>query len=87
MKLFAGLSRSDYQDLFRAVGALLDEQRLQDVRLWEQADGLLLQARRVDEGGADVYETFLLTDVDLLDLLNRSYRRRGLPERRLLGDG
>ena len=33
MKLFAGLSRTDYQDLFRAIGAMLDEEGLRDVRL------------------------------------------------------
>jgi hypothetical protein len=76
MKLFAGLAKSDYQDVFRAVGALLDEQHCRDVRLWEHEDGIILQARLVDEGDGATYQTYLLTDDDIRDLLTNAYRRR-----------
>jgi hypothetical protein len=76
MKLFAGLEKSDYQDVFRAVGALLDEQHCRDVRLWEHEDGIILQARLVDEGDGATYQTYLLTDDDIRDLLTNAYRRR-----------
>jgi hypothetical protein len=76
MKLFAGLEKSDYQDVFRAIGALLDEQRCRDVRMWEHEDGIILQARLVDQGDAGTYQTFLLTDHDIRDLLTNAYRRR-----------
>ena len=84
MRLFAGLEQSDYQDLLRAVGALLDEQRLRDVRLWEHADGLVVQGRPEAGGTLTGYQTYLLTDEDLRGLLNEAYRRRGMPGRRLL---
>jgi hypothetical protein len=76
VKLFAGLEKSDYQDVFRAVGALLDEQRCRDVRLWEHEDGIILQARLVDEGDGATYQTYLLTDDEIRDLLAKAYRRR-----------
>jgi hypothetical protein len=76
MKLFSGLEKSDYQDVFRSVGALLDQQRCRDVRLWEHEDGIILQARLVDEGDAATYQTYLLTDDDIRDLLTNAYRRR-----------
>jgi hypothetical protein len=76
MKLFAGLSRTDYQDLLRAVGALIDERQLRDVRFWEHEDGIVLQGRRYAATG-DAYETVLLTDDDLSVMLAGAYRRRG----------
>jgi hypothetical protein len=76
MKLFAGLERSDYQDVFRAVGALLDEQRCRDVRVWEHEDGIILQARLLEEGDGAMYKTYLLTDDDIRELLTNAYHRR-----------
>ena len=42
MKLFDGISRTDYQDLFRAIGLMLDQRNLRDVRIWEHAEGLVI---------------------------------------------
>jgi hypothetical protein len=74
--MFAGLGRTDYQDVLRAVGALLDEHRLLDVRLWEHEGGLVVQGRT--QGGEGHYQTHLLTDDDLRALLERGYGRRDL---------
>jgi hypothetical protein len=73
MKLFAGLSRTDYQDLFRAIGAMLDEEGLRDVRIWEHADGMVVQGRRSSEGE---YESIVLGDDSLQSLLGAVYERR-----------
>lgn len=78
MKLFAGLSSTDYQDVLRAIGAFLDEHRLRDIRLWEHEDGLILQARG-REDSASPYQTSLPTDEDLSDLLHKAYERRRVP--------
>jgi hypothetical protein len=83
MNLFAGLSTTDYQDVLRAVGALLDEQHLRDVRLWEHEEGLVIQGRADDETGGR-YQTFLLTDEDIRNLLVKAYSRRRATDRRLL---
>jgi hypothetical protein len=77
MRLFAGLEGSDYQDVLRAVGALLDEQHCRDVRIWEHEDGVIVQARLIEEGDAALYQTYLLTDEDIRGLLTKAYRRRG----------
>ena len=87
MKLFAGLSATDYQDILRAIGAFIDENRLRDIRLWEHEDGLILQARARDESEGGHYQTYLLTDDDLRSLLHRAYERRNFQARRSQGDG
>lgn len=77
MRLFDGLARSDYQDLFRAFGAECDRLRLRDLRLIETTDGLLLHYRvagRLTEG----FQLAHHTDDTLLALLQDAYTRRGL---------
>jgi hypothetical protein len=73
VKLFDGLSRTDYQDLFRAIGAMLDEEGLRDIRIWEHGDGMVVQGRRSSEGE---YESILLSDESLQTLLGAVYERR-----------
>jgi hypothetical protein len=73
MKLFDGISRTDYQDLFRAIGLMLDQRNLRDIRIWEHADGLVIQG--CPSGGA-TYQTLMLTDDDLNKLLHSAYDRR-----------
>ena len=78
MKLFSGLATTDYQDILRAVGALLDQQRLRDVRIWEHENGIIVQGRHLDDVTAR-YESILLSDDDLRLLLEDAYRRRNAP--------
>ena len=73
MKLFDGISRTDYQDLFRAIGLMLDQRNMRDIRIWEHADGLVIQG--CPPGGA-TYQTIALTDDDLNSLLRSAYDRR-----------
>ena len=84
MRIFAGLDQTDYQDTLRAIGSLMDAHGYHDLRLWEREDGLIVQVRARDEGSAGLYQTFLLTDDDIRQLLNEAYLRRGMPGRRLL---
>jgi hypothetical protein len=73
MKLFAGLSRTDYQDILRAIGAIVDEKELRDLRMWEHADGIIIQGRRQ---GIGEFETISLDDEELQAMLREAYRRR-----------
>lgn len=82
MKLFAGLETTDYQDVLRAVGKLIDDQGLRDVRIWEHENGLIVQGLQV-KGSGNGYDTYLLTDDDLHALLRSGYSRRGMPGQRL----
>ena len=87
MKLFAGLSGTDYQDILRAVGAFLDENHLVDFRVWEHEDGLIIQARARGEKEGNAYQTYLLTDDDLRSLLKKAYERRMISPRRMSDPG
>ncbi len=77
MKLFAGLSTTDYQDVLRALGSVIDAQQLRDIRIWEHGDGMVLQGRRHGDIELGAYLTFLLTDDDLREVLTGAYQRRG----------
>jgi hypothetical protein len=77
MKLFAGLSRTEYQDLFRAIGAIVDAQGLRNVRMWEHQDGIVLQGQTAGSMSGDGrFQTTLLTDADLEQMLGDAYQRR-----------
>jgi len=79
MKIFAGLSRTDYQDVLRAIGHYIDQQQFSNVRLMETEEGLILQGTSVsrDSKGELKTETYLLTAEDLENLLREAYARRG----------
>ena len=78
MKLFVGLDRSDYQDLFRAVGLYIDEHRYTSVRVFETEDGLVVQGVPLGEDGTPTggHEAYLFTEEDLRALLQAAYQRR-----------
>jgi hypothetical protein len=84
MKLFAGLSSTDYQDILRAIGAFIDEHNLRDIRIWEHEDGLIVQARGRDDSEGNPYQTYLLIDDDLRQMLHKAYERRDLPLRKMM---
>jgi hypothetical protein len=75
MKLFSGVEQSDYQDVLRAIGLIADRERLREIRIWEHEQGMVVQGRRLG-GTGDGYETFLLTDDDILGLMREAYRLR-----------
>lgn len=78
MKLFSGLSRTDYQDVLRAVGLFLDENGYRNFRLVEDEDGIIIQVTPSANGRpAHHYETFLLSEEDIQQIMHGSYRRRG----------
>ena len=67
MKLFAGLSRTDYEDVLGAVGALVDERGWSDISLMEVDEGLIVQVlvKPSLRQARPHLETYLLTDADL----------------------
>lgn len=74
MPLFNPNEPTNYQDIFRAVGRLMDAEGYHHFRLIEQEDGLILQVRH----GSRIrnFETYLLTREDVQALLNDLYRLR-----------
>lgn len=65
---------TNYQELLRAVGRLLDNQGFRHFRLIESDDGLVLQVmsgnRRFE------FETYLLTREDVAALITDAYQLR-----------
>lgn len=81
MKLFHSTHRSDYQDVLRTIGALIDERGFTDVRIIETEDGLVLQGRvesRITLGKS-AYDTYLITDQDIKVMVHDAFQRRGQP--------
>ena len=82
MRLFSGLDRTDYQDVFRAVGRLCDANNWRNLRIVECDEGLILQ---YTAGASDrEFVTYLFSDEDLQAMLRESYTfRTPSPGRRL----
>jgi hypothetical protein len=89
MKLFEGLSKTDYQDVLRALGRFIDTNNYIDIRIVETEDGLVFQGRPSPRSGrvrpGPQFETFLITDDDIRGLLQEAYEQRGkkVPLKRL----
>jgi len=78
-KLFAGLPRTDYQDVLRTVGHYIDTQGFTNIRLIETEDGLILQGMISNPRDPRAFqvETYLLSIEDLQAMLREAYARRG----------
>jgi hypothetical protein len=87
MRLFSGLPKTDYQDVLRVLGRFIDERGYRNVRIIENEEGLLVQVTRPGDGKVSTsYETFLLTDDAIQQLLTRAYGRRESGQPRPTGE-
>ena len=78
MKLFQGLARTDYQDVLRGIGLLIDERGWRNIRLIEHDEGILIQGMPTVDGHTQShYETFLLSEADIGQILHLAYSCRG----------
>jgi len=75
MRLFAGLERTDYQDILRALGYLCDAHGWRNLRVIEYEDGLIVGHTEGPNRATFVVHFF--TDADLQELLREAYTRRG----------
>jgi len=84
MKLFEGMSQTDYQDVLRALGRFIDLNHYMDIRIIETEEGLIFQGRTSPRSGrvrtGPQFDTFLITDDDLRRLLREAYDQRGKGE-------
>lgn len=78
MKLFRRLEQSDYQDVLRVLGAFIDQNGYTDIRIIETEDGVVLQGRVSDRTtlGESSFDTFLITDDDILKMRQEAFERR-----------
>jgi hypothetical protein len=86
MRIYEGSPRKDFEEVFRSIGAFLDQRRMTEVLLVEAPDGFIVQGLVVAEtkstGWADVMgsqskETLTFLDDDIARFMEESVARRG----------
>ena len=88
MRIYEGSPRQDFEEVFRSIGAFLDQRRMQEVLLVEAPDGFIVQGLVVagsaggtwsDTIGTQTKETLTFLDDDIARFMEESVARRGQP--------
>ena len=88
MRIYEGSPRQDFEEVFRSIGAFLDQRRMQEVLLVEAPDGFIVQGLVVagsaggawsDTIGSQTKETLTFLDDDIARFMEESVARRGQP--------
>ena len=88
MRIYEGSPRQDFEEVFRSIGAFLDQRGMKDILLVEAPDGFIVQGLVVagSSGGAwseslgsQVKETLTFLDDDIARFMEESVARRGKP--------
>ena len=89
MRIYEGSPRQDFEEVFRSIGAFLDQRGMKDVLLVEAPDGFIVQGLVTtgSAGGAwsesigtQVKETLTFLDDDIARFMEEGVARRGRPE-------
>jgi hypothetical protein len=85
MRIYEGSPRQDFEEVFRSIGAFLDQRGMKDVLLAEAPDGFIVQGLVLvgkDEGswsesiGQQVKETLTFLDEDIAKFMEEALERR-----------
>ncbi len=86
MRIYEGSPRQDFEEVFRSIGAFLDQRAMKDVLLMEAPDGFIVQGL-VTAGGASgawsesmgtqTKETLTFLDDDIARFMEEAAARRG----------
>jgi hypothetical protein len=88
MRIYEGSPRKDFEEVFRSIGAFLDQRRMGEVLLVEAPDGFIVQGIVVsgtgggtwsDTIGTQTKETLTFLDDDIARFMEESIARRGQP--------
>ena len=89
MRIYEGSPRQDFEEVFRSIGAFLDQRGMKDVLLVEAPDGFIVQGL-VTSGasggtwseslGTQVKETLTFLDDDIAWFMEEAAARRGMAE-------
>ena len=89
MRIYEGSPRQDFEEVFRSIGAFLDQRVMKDVLLVEAPDGFIVQGL-VTSGaaggawsesiGTQVKETLTFLDDDIARFMEEASARRGAGE-------
>ena len=86
MRIYEGSARQDFEEVFRSIGAFLDQRGMRDVLLLEAPDGFIVQGL-VSSGastgtwsesvGTQTKETLTFLDDDIARFMEEAGARRG----------
>jgi len=88
MRIYEGSPRQDFEEVFRSIGAFLDQRGMQEVLLVEAPDGFIVQGLVVAGGGTGAWsesigsqskETLTFLDDDIARFMEEAAARRGQP--------
>jgi len=88
MRIYEGSPRQDFEEVFRSIGAFLDQRAMRDILLLEVPDGFVVQGLVVGGGvggawsetmGTLVKETLTFLDEDIAKFMEEAANRRGAP--------
>jgi hypothetical protein len=86
MRIYEGSPRQDFEEVFRSIGAFLDQRGMKDVLLVEAPDGFIVQGLVVsgvsggawsESMGSQVKETLTFLDDDIARFMDEAAARRG----------
>ena len=86
MRIYEGSPRQDFEEVFRSIGAFLDQRGMKDVLLLEAPDGFIVQGLVLsgastgtwsDSMGAQSKETLTFLDDDIVRFMEEAGARRG----------
>ncbi len=86
MRIYEGSPRQDFEEVFRSIGAFLDQRGMRDVLLLEAPDGFIVQGLVVtgastgswsDTMGSVSKQTFTFLDDDIARFMEEASARRG----------
>ena len=86
MRIYEGSPRQDFEEVFRSIGAFLDQRGMKDVLLVEAPDGFIVQGLVMsgastgawsESMGAQVKETLTFLDDDIARFMDEAAARRG----------
>jgi len=86
MRIYEGSPRQDFEEVFRSIGAFIDQRGMKDVLLVEAPDGFIVQGLVLagsDSGswsesmGQQVKETLTFLDDDISRFMDEAAARRG----------
>ena len=89
MRIYEGSPRQDFEEVFRSIGAFLDQRGMKDVLLVEAPDGFIVQGLVTSGGssgawsesmGSQVKETLTFLDDDIARFMEEGVARRARPE-------
>ena len=86
MRIYEGSPRQDFEEVFRSIGAFLDERGMRDILLLEVPDGFVVQGLVMAGGSASAWsesigtqskETLSFVDDDIAKFMEEAATRRG----------